>query len=251
LNIIIFDTETISLEKPFCYNVGYTILDTDTKTILEKRDFVISQIWNNQPLFSTAYYNEKKPLYVGKMRSRQADLRYWGYVMGQLRRDVKNYNVVYAYAYNSKFDDKVFDFNCDWHRTQNGLDNVRIIDLYGMAIQYIINQPDYQKWASDNKKVGTTGKPSATAESVYQYLTKNTDFVEEHTALADAIIETEILIECLNKGAKLGEDYAKSISINEENLNIQTLTIKINGEEVGSFDYRIRTNRLNTIYLKK
>lgn len=250
MNIIIFDTETISLEKPFCYNVGYTIMDTDRKIILIKRDFVISQIWNNQPLFASAYYNDKKQLYIGKMRSRQSTLVYWGYAMGQLRRDVKNYNVGYAYAYNSRFDDNVLNFNCDWHKTQNGLDNVEIIDLYGLAITYIVNQTDYQEWASKNGKIGTTGKPSATAEVVYQYLTKNTDFIEEHTALADAIIETDILIKCMELGAEIGKSYPTSI-IMENEMPTQNLIIKLNGDEVGNFEYRTKTSRTNTIYLKK
>lgn len=251
MNILIFDTETIDLKKPFCYNLGYTILDTDGKNVLEKRDFVISQIWKNQALFATAYYNEKKQLYIGKMRSRQTTLEYWGYVMSQIRRDVKRYEIVYAYAYNSKFDDRVLDFNCDWHKTQNGLDNVKIVDIYGVAMKYIVNQTEYQEWAIENNKLTATGKATATAEAVYQYLIKNVDFVEEHTALADAIIETDILIKCLELGAELGKDYPTSIALDESKAILQTLTIKLNGEKVAEYDYLARTNRTNTIYLKK
>ena len=29
MNILVFDTETISVDKPFCYNIGYAIYDTD------------------------------------------------------------------------------------------------------------------------------------------------------------------------------------------------------------------------------
>lgn len=250
MNIIIFDTETIDLKKPFCYNLGYVIYDTTRQTILEKRDFVIRQVWTNQALFATAYYNNKKALYIGKMRSRQTLLEYWGFVMAQLRRDVKHYEISIAYAYNSTFDERVIDFNCDWFKTQNGLDNVSIVDLYGLAVYYIANQTEYSQWAIDNNRTTPTGKPSATAESVYQYLTNNLDFVEEHTALADSLIETEILAECLKRGAKLGE-RKKSSDITEEKLATQTLEILLNGEKVAHYDFTKRTNRKNKIYLKK
>ena len=44
MNILVFDTETAgSLNKPFCYNIGYVIANTDTKEILLKKDFVVEQ----------------------------------------------------------------------------------------------------------------------------------------------------------------------------------------------------------------
>ena len=44
MNIMIFDTETTSLDKPFCYNIGYTIVDTDSYCMLVERDFVFGVI---------------------------------------------------------------------------------------------------------------------------------------------------------------------------------------------------------------
>ena len=60
--ICVFDTETTSLDKPFCYNIGYVIADPETDEILLRRDFVVEQIWHNQPLFQTAYYAAQRPL---------------------------------------------------------------------------------------------------------------------------------------------------------------------------------------------
>ena len=51
MNIMVFDTETISVNKPYCYNIGYIIYDTDGGQVLCKRDFVVEQVWNNRPLF--------------------------------------------------------------------------------------------------------------------------------------------------------------------------------------------------------
>ena len=41
MNIMVFDTETVNLNKPFCYNVGYVIYNTDTDETLVKKDFVV------------------------------------------------------------------------------------------------------------------------------------------------------------------------------------------------------------------
>ena len=68
--IAVFDTETTSLEKPFCYNLGYCLVDTDTKEKVLKRDYVVEQIWNNLELFSSAYYASKREIYVKAMRGR-------------------------------------------------------------------------------------------------------------------------------------------------------------------------------------
>ena len=69
MRICVFDTETTNLEKPFCYNVGYVIYDTDKHEIICKEEFVIEQIWHNAELFSTSYYAEKRPIYVNRMRA--------------------------------------------------------------------------------------------------------------------------------------------------------------------------------------
>ena len=60
MNYVVFDTETTSLNKPFTYNIGYIILN-EGGSVLVKKDFVVEQIWHNLPLFSTAYYSEKRP----------------------------------------------------------------------------------------------------------------------------------------------------------------------------------------------
>ena len=50
MNIVVFDTETTNLEKPFCYNIGYMIVDTDSKQVVLEREFVVEQVWHNPML---------------------------------------------------------------------------------------------------------------------------------------------------------------------------------------------------------
>ena len=113
MNICVFDTETTSLDKPFCYNIGYVIIDSDNWETLVRRSYVVEQVWHNLPLFSTAYYASKRPLYVAAMRARNTIMDKFGYICRQMSRDFLQYNVDTAFAYNSPFDEKVFEFNCD------------------------------------------------------------------------------------------------------------------------------------------
>ena len=206
LNICIFDTETTSLDKPFCYNIGYVIIDTDTRSELIKRDFVVEQVWHNLPLFTSAYYADKRPLYVSAMRKREAVLDKYGYILRQMRSDFKKFKVHHTYAYNSSFDDNVFEYNCDWYKCNNPFDTKEIHDIRGYAIAFLVDD-DYKKFCDDNGFYTESGNYSTTAEVMYRYITNNVLFVEEHTALSDAEIEKEILLACLDKGADITKDY--------------------------------------------
>ena len=111
MNIVVFDTETTSLIKPFCYDIGYVIINTDNWQVLTKKSFVIEQVWHNLPLFSTAYYAEKRPIYVKQMRSKKMQMKKIGFAMREMTKDFEAFEVKMAFAYNSPFDEKVFKFS--------------------------------------------------------------------------------------------------------------------------------------------
>ena len=245
--IAVIDTETISTgEKKFCYNVGYDIVDTDSRSITCKKDFVVEQIWHNRALFETAYYAEKRPLYVSAMRGKRATLDKWGYIMREMSRDFREHKVEAVYAYNSPFDDSVFTFNCDWFKTNNPLDNVPVIDIRGMVAQFITNTDDYKTFCEEYDLFTEKGYYSTTAESVYRYITQNTEFIEAHTALADAEIETDILLTCVDLGADPLVEYTAKKTI--PHYTSKPLTIKVDGETIYTGEYMKKIERKGTFY---
>lgn len=250
MNIMIFDTETTSLDKPFCYNIGYVIVDTETGNTLKSADYVVEQVWHNSMLFSTAYYANKRPIYVSAMRNRSTKMDKFGYICRAMSRDIKAFEVAAAFAFNSPFDERVFDFNCDWFKCINPFDNTPIYDIRGYAHKYICDTADYKNWCEEYERFSDSGNYSTTAENVYQYVSGDYEFIEDHTALSDSIIEMRILFYALHKGAEVKGDYKPFRSLKREQK--KNFTLKYNdeivfNENVSSIRY-MKTN--NTVIVK-
>lgn len=213
MNIVVFDTETTSLEKPFCYNVGYIIADLNGNVFC-KKDFVVEQVWHNPMLFTTAYYSNKREIYVSRMKGKRAIMEKFGYIMQEMIRDFKAYNVELAFAYNSPFDKSVFEFNCEWFKCNNPFDNIEIKDIMNFVHSFIAFREEYQAFCENNQLFTESGNYSTNAETLFRYITQNLEFEEEHTALADSLIEFEILRTCvIEYGADITATYKRYSSI--------------------------------------
>jgi hypothetical protein len=76
-----------------------------------------------------------------------------------------------------------------------------VTDLRFLACSQLINNRNYKNFCIDNELFSKSGLYfSTTAETVYKYLIKDIDFIEQHTALDDSIIESYILMKLLKKG---------------------------------------------------
>lgn len=195
MKIAVFDTEVIGLEKAFCYNIGLVIYDTET-TLTKKYEWVIEQIWHNKMLFATAYYADKKPIYVSRMRARKAKLEKYGFVMRAIDKIFKENEIADVYAYNSSFDETVIDFNCEWYHCINPFDTVAFHDIRGYVHCAFAFTDAFKEFCEETKAFTESGNYSTTAETAYRFL-YDENFVEEHTALADSVIELQILLYCV------------------------------------------------------
>lgn len=233
-NRIVFDTETTDLDKCFTYDVGYIIIDESFR-VLKQAHFIIKEVWYNLPLFATAYYAEKRPLYVSLMRHKDARLVKWEEMVNELFEDIENYHVVSAYAFNSEFDDRVFKFNSEWYHTPNPFDGMPIFDIMGYSSQFITNKDHYLKFCDEHQLYTESGNYSGNAETVYRYILSDPTFVEVHMGLSDAVIESLILSYCINHGAEWDAPYQK-VRFMERNIPTP-FKIKVNGEVIHEGEY--------------
>ena len=235
MNIVVFDTETTSIEKPFVYNIGFIIYNTLAKRVVYSADYVVEQVWHNKELFTTAYYADKREQYISRMRGRTCEMQKLGYITQKMYRLFKEYEVEMAFAYNSSFDIGVFDFNCEWFKVINPFDTIPIYDIRGYVHRTIAYDKDFQAFCDANEYYTESGNYSTTAETVYRFIEGKTDFIEEHTALADSNIELDILLYCIDRGLEWGKAYKVYRSIAREVE--KTLELKDISGTVHSFPY--------------
>lgn len=197
MKIIVLDTETLGLQNPTIYELGFIVYDTESNSIIKERDYLIKQVYDNLDLFNTAYYSNKRPIYEEMLISKLIKRVYWGYALNMLLKDIEKYNVSEIYAYNSRFDK-----NAIKHTIQalNGVKDFEsdILDIMNY-IQPIVSTSNYQDFCESNGYMTKhkTPRPQKKAETLYRYLTNNTDFIEDHMALSDSQIELEILLVAL------------------------------------------------------
>lgn len=230
------DKRKIAIAKPLVYDIGWTISDRKGN-ILKKENFLVQETFFVPSVFNTAYYKDKRPYYLTMMKDGKIKTANWENIMTILYNDIINHNISAVTAYNAAFDFKkaipftnqyiknLYSVNYnDWEAEQrkkcqkilNGekSDNpdylipvfrifeheVPIIDLWSVACSKLINHNKYRDFCLKNELWSASIQYfSTSAENVYRYLTKDKDFIESHTALDDAIIETEILTKALKK----------------------------------------------------
>ena len=253
-NYIILDTETatlpfvndwnldanfkkkIAIAKPLVYDIGWTIANR-THGIIEKRNYLVAETFSVPSVFNTAYYHEKRPLYLEMIERGEITVLPWDSIMGILINDLKD--AAYICAYNAMFDfKKAITFTelyirklysnhyYEWEQYQRAAckhilanpnrksdpdfdpehfflrgEKYPMIDIWGIACKYLLNSNKYKRMCLQENKISNSGLYFSTnAEVAMQYLSKRFDFIEDHTALSDAEIETEILFYCLKRG---------------------------------------------------
>lgn len=228
--------QKIAIAKPLVYDIGWVISDTQGN-IYKKVNYLVQETFFVPNVFNTAYYKDKRNLYLAKLAKGEIKVDVWDNIINALLQDLQGIKM--STAFNACFDfkkaipfteqymkylysDKYNQWE-SWQRKQcekilNGTDETEnaeylepyfelrgqrfdIIDLWGLACDRLINIPRYKSYCLDNKLVTNSAVYFKTsAEVVFQYLANDYDFVEEHTALADSEIESFILAKALKKG---------------------------------------------------
>ena len=220
--------KNIAITKPLIYDLGWKIVDRNG-IVYNRMNFLISEIFSVPSVFDTAYYAEKRPIYLEKLRKGEIVLTDWQTAMTAFLDDLAVVDAVGAY--NSMFDyKKAIPFtelyitqlyspnfhewlkwqskSCEWlanggKATGTQMFEERIFrfrgrayplfDLWGLSCEYLLNNDEYKKACLLNGWQTASGKYFKTsAETTYRFISGRVDFDEAHTAIDDADIESEI-----------------------------------------------------------
>lgn len=205
------DTETAnSLEEPMMYDLGGAIHDKHGN-VYETFSYVIYDVFcADRQLFDTAYYAEKRPIYEKDIAEGRRTIVSIYTAKKKVKELCDKYNVKAIIAHNARFDYR--STNCTLRYVTKSKNryflpyNIPIWDTLKMAQDTICKQPTYIKWCRDNDFCMKNGKPRATAEILYKYITMNTEFAESHTGLEDVLIEKEIFKKCMAQHKKMRKE---------------------------------------------
>lgn len=220
----------IAIARPLIYDIGWVI--TNRKgAIIDSKQFLIAETFCVPAVFNTAYYAEKRPIYLDMLSRGETVIKPWREVMEIFVQDAATVKSIGAF--NSMFDfKKAIPFTelyinklyspdyYQWENVQRTLcarianekykkDEEKefnpeifkfrgvsypLFDIWGLAVEHLLNTVSYKKNCLEHHLLTNSGLYFKTsAESTYQHLCNKYDFIESHTALDDAIIETFIL----------------------------------------------------------
>lgn len=227
--------QNIAIAKPLVYDIGWTISDRNGN-IIKQENFLVQETFFVPNIFNTAYYKDKRPQYLQMLKNGKIKTAVWNDIIDILLKDLRQCDFVTAY--NATFDFKkaipfteryiknLYSENYNkWEYQQRKLcedivnnasttENKRylepifilrgeefpIIDLWGVACETLLNNNRYKEFCLKNGFISDSGLYfKSSAETTFSYLIKDKDFIEQHTALDDAIIETYILTKILKR----------------------------------------------------
>jgi hypothetical protein len=143
--------------------------------------------------------------YIPMLDSAEAQLFSWREIVETLRDDMHVYGVDVFAAYNLGFDMRAIASTNAYLETGEKVLPYRpdLLCLWEFACTTVCNTSLYHSVAREQGNatgwITDAGNVRTNAEKVYAFLTQQFDFIEKHTALDDAQIETEILQRLLAK----------------------------------------------------
>ena len=205
---MVIDTETAnSMDDPMMYDLGGAVIDKQGH-VYESFSFVIYEVFcADRQLFDTAYYAEKRPMYEAQIADGQRKIVNIFTARNHLHALCEKWNVKAIIAHNARFDYRSTNTTLRYiTKSKNRYFlpyGIPMWDTLKMAQDTICKQKTYIKWCKDNGFTMKNGRPRATAEILYRYITMDLDFIESHTGLEDVLIEKDIFCKCMAQHKKM------------------------------------------------
>lgn len=195
--IMVLDTETVGLEG-HVYDIGYVITNK-RGDILAERNWLVEENFTNAKRMMGAFYAGKHFTHYARMlQEGEIRLTPWAEIVAAFRADMAAFSVDIIAAYNAGFDFRVI---AQTHADLGFSDLIvesptQVLDIWQFACETKLQQKQYANIARALGWVSPAGNIKTGAEFAYRFVCGDHSFIEDHTALSDARIETAILAEC-------------------------------------------------------
>lgn len=215
---IVLDTETAPMNTEsnevlpsnmLVYDIGWVVTDK-RGTIYKTRSFLNCDVFvGERELMKSAYYAKKIPNYWKEVAEGKRILASSYEIRQALFADIEAYETKEVYAHNARFDYGALNNTERWLTKSKYRyyfpKEIEICDTLKMARDVLGTMPTYKKFCEENGFMTKhkTPRPQYTAEVIYRYITKDVDFVEQHTGLEDVLIETAIMAYCYRQHKKM------------------------------------------------
>ena len=226
------DTETTnSMEDPLVYDLGLAI-HNEKGEVYHTESLVIAETFLDKDLMKVAYFSEKIPSYWEDIKKGNRKLVKYETARRIVKNLLKRYGVKTIIAHNAYFDYNSLNTTLRYLTSSKYRYflpfGTEIWDSLKMA-KVLLKDEDYVKWTIENNYLTEKRHtPKLTAEVIYRYITNDDEFIEEHTGLADVLIEKEITRYLLERGDKEMKYslFSKKVEDVEDLLNwyLATLT---------------------------
>lgn len=198
---IILDTETTNdIDCPLVYDFGFSVIDENGKAYASY-SFVNADIFCDDEMMANAYFAEKIPQYWEDIKSGNRILKSFRSIERTFRRVCREWNVDTFVAHNARFDYLALQTTKRYITTSKERFffpyGSKFVDTLKLSREVFGKDETYRNFCVTNEYVTNYGQNRYTAEIIYRFLTNNNNFVEEHTGLADCMIEKEIFRYCL------------------------------------------------------
>ena len=197
-NTIVEENGKLDMNHVLPYDFGFAVIDTKGN-IYEKHSYVNKDIFLDEfTLMKSAYYANKIPMYIEDLANGTRKLKTTFEIRQIILDIIQKYDCGFVACHNARFDYRACNNIQRWttkskYRYFFPYD-IEIWDTLKMSRDVLLKMPTYVDFCFRNGFVTKhkTPQPQLTAEVIYRYITKDTEFVESHTGLEDVEIETEI-----------------------------------------------------------
>lgn len=212
--LLVVDIETCNItEDALCYDLGFAVADRQGNIYEEYSFIVYETFFGMSDLMKSAYYAHKIPLYLADYEAKK--IRCVSILTAKriVAEVMAKYDINEVFAYNMDFDHKGLDRTIHY-LTKSKVKyffpyGTKFYCIWNMACQVLFTQKTFYKTALVNNWLSEKGNFQTSAEIAYRYITRNTEFEEEHRGLDDVRIETLILAKCFAQHKKMDKKVNK------------------------------------------